>query len=158
MAHQLNMNRFFGAIYLILVLSLSSVSLGQASPYPPQCICNIKAKVMAFAERTEKVVLSPKESENQNIIDMTIEIINIEAVVREFSIEATCQAQYKAGQKIKLMPTSINFIPSDLKLGSIIQGDIERSGGCEMGMSNSSQAECFEGYELSKIRVLSNPS
>jgi len=158
MAHQLNMKRFPGVTCLALVLLLSLVSLGQASPFSPQCICNVRAKVLALTERTEKVVLSPKESDNQSIIDMTIEIMSIESIVREFSKEATCQNQYKVGQKIKLMPVSTNSIPSDVKPGSVIQGDIERSGGCEMSISNPNEAECFEGYELSKIRVLPNPS
>jgi hypothetical protein len=158
MAHQLNMKRFPGVIYLALILSLSAISLGQASPFPPQCICNVKAKVLALTGRTEKVELSLKEAESQNIIEMAIEIMSIESIVREFSSEATCQNQYKVGQKIKLLPVSANSIPSDVKTGSIVQGDIERSGGCEMSISDSNEAECFEGYELSKIRVIANPS
>lgn len=153
------MKHFPAAIYVVLVLLFMLNSSVLASPYPPQCICDVKIRVLSLKERPEESVILSKESENQTIIDMDIEVMSIEGTIRgHYNKEITCQSQYKVGQQIKIQGTrlagSANFIPSDVKPQSLIQADIERTGGCELNMSG--QSECFEGYELSKIRVLPN--
>jgi hypothetical protein len=118
-------------------------SLCIAVPCPPDCVCEITAKIISIEESS---VFDEYAKEKHTRIKMKIEIIDIGPMVRSgHSSDMTCD-QYEIGQKMKLsLVKERHFLDQNYILtpGTIIKGNIESV--CD---------EFSSGYRFNRIEVI----
>jgi len=115
---------FIFAIFFILFCSSS-----EASIYPPNCVCEVKAKVLEIKETPVKK--DEFITEDLISVGMKIEIIKVEKMVRPgISETMTCDA-YEPGKIMDVRAVKpMDFIEKDqaINAGNIIRAYIEYSG------------------------------
>jgi len=101
-----------------------------ASKFPPDCICEITARVLEISEKT--VPKNESQQENLTSVSMLIEIIRLEGIVKKGVNPLTrCEDRYKPGQTLKLsVVKEKDYVSKEATIvkGSIIKGWVELTG------------------------------
>lgn len=115
-------------IFMMVLLFISSVAL--ASIFPPNCICEITAKVLSVKEYISGYRVD-KEKRKATHVEMMIEILKIGPMVRSgYSPDMTCD-QYKIGERLKVHAIKERDFVNEkavIKKNAVIRGNIEYSG------------------------------
>lgn len=129
---------------LFFLLLFVVIFFAYASPFPPNCVCEITAQVITIKE--SRIRKNEFEDRDFTSVDMDVEIIQVGSMIREgYSPEMTC-AQYKVGEKIKVYTIKErDYLDKGavINSGEIIKANIEYTGD-----------EWGKGYYFDKIRVV----
>lgn len=140
---------------LACLFALAAWADALASSIPPQCVCTIRARVLACTLDTGAGE-GGKAFAGRAFAAMTVEVLAVEATVTpHYDGKTTCAEQHPVGKVLAAsawLPQGdpMLSLPGALEPGAVIRGDAELLGGAETGMDD--QVEYFSNYELRNLK------